>query len=286
MYGADVRPADRCGRSDGEQCVCHRASTESPVGDEQLMERVVERENMYSALHRVEKNRGAPGADGMKVERLRSYLMTHWPDIREQLLAGKYMPLPVRRAKIPKSTGGKRKLGIPTALDRLIQQALLQVLQPVWDSRFSEASFGFRPGRSAHQAVARAQKYLKAGYSWVVDIDLEKFFDRVDHDKLMGKVSKRITDPRVLCLIRSYLKAGVMEDGALHETVEGTPQGGPLSPLLANLLLDGLDRELADRRHRFVRYADDCVPRSGTEDEGGPLGAGLQEQASNHLKLH
>jgi RNA-directed DNA polymerase len=258
VYEVDVRPADRCGRSDSEQCVYPRACIESPVGDEQLMERVVERENMYRALRRVEKNRGAPGVDGMEVEKLRDYLMIHWPDIKEQLLAGKYKPSPVRRVEIPKSTGGKRKLGIPTAMDRLIQQALLQVLQPFWNSTFSEASFGFRPGRSAHQAVVRAQRYLKAGYSWVVDIDLEKFFDQVNHDKLMGEVHKSVTDNRVLCLIRSYLKAGAVEDGALHESLEGTPQGGPLSPLLANLLLDCLDREMTGRGHRFVRYADDC----------------------------
>lgn len=228
------------------------------VGSEQLMERVLERENLIAALKRVERNKGSTGVDGMKAEELRGYLKEHWPQIKESLLEGSYTPQPVKRVEIPKPGGGKRKLGIPTVLDRFIQQALLQVLQSDWDPTFSESSYGFRPGRSAHQAVYRAQRYVKSGYRWVVDIDLEKFFDRVNHDRLMSEVRKRISDWRVLQLIRRYLRSGVLIDDALHETCEGTPQGGPLSPLLANLLLDELDRELEKRGHRFVRYADDC----------------------------
>ena len=186
------------------------------------------------------------------------YLKTHWPEIRDRLLAGIYRPQPVRRVEIPKPDGGMRALGIPTALDRFIQQAVLQVLQRRWDATFSEHSYGFRPNRSAHQAVARAQQYIAEGYDWVVDLDLEKFFDRVNHDMLMGRVAKRVADKHVLTLIRGFLNAGVLEHGLVSPTDEGTPQGGPLSPLLSNLLLDDLDRELERRGHRFVRYADDC----------------------------
>jgi len=221
------------------------------------MERVLVRDNLLAALRRVEHNGGAPGVDGMTVQDLRPYLKEHWPRIRAELLAGTYEPQPVRRVGIPKPDGGTRYLGIPTVVDRFIQQAVLQVLQADWDPTFSEASFGFRPRRSAHQAVAQAQRYVQAGYTWVVDLDLEKFFDRVNHDKLMGEVRKRLRDWRVLHLIRRYLTAGVLVDDVLHARTEGTPQGGPLSPLLANLLLDGLDRELSRRGHRFVRYADD-----------------------------
>ena len=222
------------------------------------MERVVERSNLLAALRRVRSNGGSPGVDGMTVEALPDYLRRKWSKIREQLLVGTYRPQPVRRVKIPKPGGGVRKLGIPTVLDRFIQQALLQVLQRDWDMTFSERSYGFRPGRSAWQAVAQAQRYLKAGYSWVVDLDLEQFFDRVNHDKLMSRVRKRVSDRRVLRLIDRYLKAGALTSEGLEVTPEGTPQGGPISPLLANLLLDGLDKELESRGHRFVRYADDC----------------------------
>jgi RNA-directed DNA polymerase len=232
--------------------------SERPGGEEQLMERVLERQNLRAALKRVENNKGSAGADGMTVQALRPYLKKRWLSIKEELLAGRYRPQPVKRVEIPKPGGGKRKLGIPTVLDRFIQQALLQVLQAQWDVSFSDASYGFRPGRSAHQAVLRAQGHLKAGHRWVVDIDLEKFFDRVNHDKLISEVRKRVSDGRVLRLIRRYLQAGALENDSLSETTEGTPQGGPLSPLLANLLLDGLDRELEKRGHRFVRYADDC----------------------------
>jgi RNA-directed DNA polymerase len=221
------------------------------------MERVVERCNLVRALARVQANGGSPGIDGMTVEELSGYLQQPWPTLRASLLAGTYRPSPVKRVEIPKPGGGVRKLGIPTVLDRFLQQALLQVLQPEWDKTFSEGSYGFRPGRSAHQAIARAQAYLEGGYSWVVDLDLEKFFDRVHQDKLMSLVKERVTDRRVLQLIDRYLKAGALTGDGFEATTEGTPQGGPLSPLLANLLLDGLDKELERRGHRFVRDADD-----------------------------
>jgi len=230
----------------------------APVKADGLMERVVERSNLWAALRKVRSNGGGPGVDGMSVEALPDYLRREWPKIREQLLSGSYRPQPVRRVKIPKPGGGFRKLGIPTVLDRFIQQALLQVLQPEWDRTFSEQSYGFRPNRSAHQAVAQAQKYLNAGLSWVVDLDLEQFFDRVNHDKLMSLVRRRVSDRRVLKPINWYLKAGALTAEGLAETPQGTPQGGPLSPLLANLLLDGLDKQLDGRGHRFVRYGDDC----------------------------
>jgi RNA-directed DNA polymerase len=206
----------------------------------------------------VKANKGSPGVDGMTVEELDGYLKEHWPAIRKQLLSGSYKPQPVKRVEIAKPDGGIRKLGIPTVLDRFIQQAVMQVLQRRWDPTFSQHSYGFRPNRSAHQAVAQAQHYIAEGYRWVVDIDLEKFFDRVNHDKLMGEVAKRVTDKRMLKLLRAYLNAGVMENGLVSPMEEGTPQGGPLSPLLSNLVLDELDQELEKRGHRFVRYADDC----------------------------
>jgi RNA-directed DNA polymerase len=240
----------------------------TPVGDERRMERVVERHNLWTALARVKANGGSPGIDGMTVEELPDYLRQHWPERRAGLLSGSYRPSPVRRVEIPKPGGGVRKLGIPTVLDRLIQQAVLQVLQPEWDKTFSDHSYGFRPARSAHQAMARAQQYLEDGYDWVVDLDLEKFFDRVNHDKVMSLVKGRIADRRVLQLIERYLKAGVLTGDGFEATVEGTPQGGPLSPLVANLRLDGFDKELERRGHRFVRYADDSniyvkSPRAG-----------------------
>ena len=222
------------------------------------MEEVVERENLKKALKRVQAKRGSAGVDRMTVQQLPEFLREQWPVILEQLLSGSYQPQAVRRVEIPKPGGGARKLGVPTALDRFIQQALLQVLQKSWDPTFSESSYGFRPGRSAHQAVARAQQYAAQGHGWVVDLDLEKFFDRVRHDKLMGQVAKRISDKRVLKLIRALLNAGVMEAGLVSPSVEGMPPGGPLSPLLSNLVLDELDRELERRGHCFVRYADDC----------------------------
>jgi len=222
------------------------------------MERVVEGSNARAALKRVRKNKGSPGVDGMTVDELVPHLIAHWKEVREQLLKGSYQPQPVRQHEIPKSDGGTRTLGIPCALDRMIQQAILQVLQPIFDPTFSEHSHGFRPGRSAHDAVRSAQRYIGDGRRWVVDVDLEKFFDRVNHDVLMSKLGKRIEDKRMLGLIRRYLEAGIMAEGVVMERQEGTPQGGPLSPLLANVLLDEVDKELEKRGHAFARYADDC----------------------------
>jgi RNA-directed DNA polymerase len=266
-------PEERRGeapRPDGEgtESLAAKRGTESPAEIERLMEEVFERENLKEALKRVRANKGSPGVDGMTVQVLPDYLKAHWPAIREQLLSGTYKSQPVKRVEIPKPDGGVRKLGIPTVVDRLIQQAVMQVLQRRWDRTFSEHSYGFRPRRSAHQAVAQAQQYLAAGHRWVVDLDLEKFFDRVNHDKLMGQVAKRVTDKRVLKLLRVFLTAGVMENGLVSPVDEGTPQGGPLSPLLSNLVLDELDRELERRGHRFVRYADDCAPRAQRTEEG------------------
>jgi group II intron reverse transcriptase/maturase len=221
------------------------------------MERVVERGNAQAALKRVRQNKGSPGVDGMTVDELPKHLVENWETIRAQLLAGTYQPKPVREVEIPKGGGGVRKLGIPSVLDRFLQQSILQVLQPMFDPTFSQHSHGFRPGRSAHDAVCEAQRYIQEGKRVVVDVDLEKFFDRVNHDVLMGRLGKRIGDKRMLGLIRRYLEAGIMADGVVMERYEGTPQGGPLSPLLANVLLDEVDKELEKRRLSFVRYADD-----------------------------
>jgi RNA-directed DNA polymerase len=240
---------------------------ESPASTNQLMEEVCEWENLKQALQQVKANKGSPGIDGMTVEELPDYLQQHWPVMREQLLSGTYEPKPVRRVEIEKPDGGgMRKLGIPSVLDRFVQQAVMQVLQRQWDPTFSDHSYGFRPQRSAHQAVAQAQKHIATGYSCVVDLDLEKFFDRVNHDKLMGQIAKRVEDKRLRKLIRAFLNAGVMENGLVSPSVEGTPQGGPLSPLLSNLVLDELDRELERRGHRYVRFADDCAPRRRGEE--------------------
>lgn len=237
-------------------------------GTTALMEKVVEQSNVKAALKRVRKNKGSPGVDGMTVDELPKYLAENWETIRAQLLAGTYQPLPVREVEIPKSGGGMRKLGIPSVLDRLIQQSILQVLQPMFDPTFSEHSYGFRPGRNAHQAVCEAQRYIQGGKRIVVDVDLEKFFDRVNHDVLMGKLGKRITDKRMLGLIRRYLEAGIMVNGVVMERYEGTPQGGPLSPLMANVLLDEVDRELERRGLSFVRYADDLNIYVGSQRAG------------------
>lgn len=231
---------------------------DTPVNDISLMERVTERYNLFRALHRVQSNKGSAGIDGMTVDDLPAYLKQHWLSIKESLINGSYQPKAVRQVLIPKPDGSMRKLGIPTVLDRLIQQALLQVLQPEWDETFSHSSFGFRPYRSAQQAVRRSESYINDNHHWVVDMDLEKFFDRVNHDVLMCRVKKRIEDTRVLKLINRYLKVGAFSGDQLIEAAEGTPQGGPLSPLLANLLLDDLDKELESRELKFVRYADDC----------------------------
>ncbi len=242
---------------EGTESLAGKRGTESPAMDEQLMEEVCERENCKQALARVKANKGTAGMDGMTVQQLPEYLKQHWPAIREQLLSGTYKPQPVKRVEIPKPDGGVRKLGIPTVLDRFIQQAVMQVLQRRWDRTFSEHSYGFRPGRSAHQAVEQAQQYIAEGYRWVVDLDLEKFFDRVNHDRLMAKITERVGDKRMLKLIRTFLTAGVLEDGLVNPVDEGTPQGGPLSPLLSNIVLDEFDRELERRGLRFARYADD-----------------------------
>jgi RNA-directed DNA polymerase len=249
------------------------------------MEAVVERENLKKALAQVKRNKGAAGLDGMSVDDLPAYLKEYWPAIRAQLLDGTYKPQPVRRVEMPKASGGVRLLGIPTVLDRLIQQAVMQVLQADWDPTFSETSFGFRPKRSAHQAVERAQAYIASGYAVVVDIDLEKFFDRVNHDVLMGLVAKRVADKRILKLIRGVLTAGVMEGGLVSPTEEGTPQGGPLSPLLSNLMLDVLDKELEKRGHRFVRYADDCNIYVCSQRAGERVMAGIERFLAKRLRL-
>jgi RNA-directed DNA polymerase len=258
---------------------------ESPASTNRMMEAVCERENLKEALRRVRANKGSAGVDGMTVGGITDYLKQHWPAIREQLLNGAYEPRPVRRVEIPKPDGGMRKLGIPTVLDRLIQQAVMQVLQRQWDPTFSESSYGFRPGRSAQQAVAQAQKHIAEGHGWCVDFDLEKFFDRVNHDRLMGQIAKRVGDKRLLKLIRAFLNAGVMENGLVSPSVEGTPQGGPLSPLLSNLVLDELDRELERRGHRFVRYADDCNVYVRSERAGQRVMESVTQFITQKLKL-
>ena len=269
----------------GIESLVAKRTAESPAGDEQWMEEVCERENCKRALARVKANRGSPGVDAMSVRDLPGYLKQHWPAIREQLLSGTYKPQPVKRVEIPKPGGGVRKLGIPTVLDRFVQQAVMQVLQRSWDRTFSEHSYGFRPGRSAHQAVEQARRYITAGCCWVVDLDLEKFFDRVNHDRLMAKIAERVGDKRMLKLIRAFLTAGGMEDGLLSPTAEGTPQGGPLSPLLSNIVLHELDRELERRGLGFVRYADDCNIYVRSRRAGERVMAGIMRFITTKLKL-
>jgi RNA-directed DNA polymerase len=269
----------------GTQAPVAKRGTDGPAGTERLMEEVCERGNLKQALRRVQRNGGRPGIDGMTVDELPGYLKEQWPSLRAQLLNGGYKPQPVKRVPIPKPDGGVRNLGIPTALDRFVQQAVMQVLQHRWDKTFSEHSFGFRPNRSAHQAVARAQQYIAAGYCWTVDLDLEKFFDRVNHDKLLGRMAQRVADKRMLKLVRAFLNAGVMENGLVSPTDEGTPQGGPLSPLLSNLVLDELDRELEQRGHRFVRYADDCNIYVRSERAGQRVMESVSNFITNQLKL-
>jgi group II intron reverse transcriptase/maturase len=249
------------------------------------MDAVVERNNLWQAYERVMRNKGAAGVDGLTVSEFRAWLQQHWPSIKTALLAGHYIPAAIRKVEIPKPNGGVRTLGIPTVLDRLIQQALLQVLQPQFEPEFSEHSYGFRPGRNAWQAVQRAQSYIGEGRRWVVDLDLEKFFDRVNHDILMSRVARRVKDERILKLIRRYLEAGMMSEGIVSARAEGTPQGGPLSPLLSNILLTDLDRELERRGHRFCRYADDCNIYVKSEVAGQHAMAAITDYLERKLKL-
>lgn len=258
---------------------------ESPSSAAWLMEAICEPVNLRQALKRVKVNKGAAGADGMSVSELPVHLKHNWPELKAQLLSGSYRPSPVRRVSIPKPGGGERLLGIPTVVDRFIQQAMMQVLQAQWDTSFSDSSYGFRPGRSAHQAVKQAQDYISSGYHWVVDLDLEKFFDRVNHDVLMSRIAKRVSDKRVLSLIRRFLNAGVMDAGLVRPVTEGTPQGGPLSPLLSNLLLDDFDKELEKRGLKFARYADDCNVYVKSERAGNRVMVGLTHWLSRKLKL-
>jgi RNA-directed DNA polymerase len=251
-----------------------------------LMEEALRRENVKVAYKRVVQNGGSAGIDGMTVEQLLPYCQEHWARIREELLGGTYVPKPVRKVEIPKPGGkGKRMLGIPCVMDRLIQQALLQVLQPIFDPEFSDGSFGFRPGRGTHDAIRRSCQHMAAGYRWVVDMDIEKFFDRVNHDVLMARVARRVKDKRVLRVLRRYLQAGIMEGGVVSPRTEGTPQGGPLSPLLSNVLLDELDKELERRGHRYVRYADDCNVYVQSRQAGERVMASLERFLWKRLRL-
>ncbi len=270
----------------GVEAFVTSSGNESPVSSATgLMEVICNPRNMSEAIRRVIANKGAPGVDGMTVHELEDHWRQHGPGIRSQLTSGTYRPAPVKRVEIPKPDGGVRKLGIPTVVDRVIQQAVLQVLQPIWEPTFSEHSYGFRPGRSAHQAVARAKAYIAEGRCWVVDIDLEKFFDRVNHDRLMRTLYGRIADERVRKLIRAYLNAGVLEDGLVKPSEEGTPQGGPLSPLLSNIVLDELDKELERRGHAFVRYADDCNIYVRSASAGRRVMESISDFISRKLKL-
>jgi len=278
-YTKQVKPVG------GERSVEASPARDEGKSDVGVWEAIFERENMQTALKRVESNKGAAGMDGMEVSELRGYLKEHWLEVREALERGKYRPSPVRRVEISKPDGGVRQLGIPTVLDRLIQQAIAQVLTPMFEAVFSAHSYGFRPGRSAHQAVQQAQAYIAEGYDWVVDIDLEKFFDRVNHDMIMARVARVVKDKRVLKLIRAYLNSGVMVNGVVMETEEGTPQGGPLSPLLSNIMLDDLDKELEKRGHKFVRYADDCNIYVRTQRTGERVLEGVKQLLEKKLKL-
>lgn len=253
--------------------------------NELLFDRILSRENMKRALDRVRRNRGSHGVDGMTVDELPAYLETAWPFVKEELISGTYKPQPVRRVEIPKPDGGTRLLGIPIVLDRLIQQAIAQVLSPMFEENFSDSSYGFRPLRGAHDAVKKSREYIEQGYTWVVDIDLEKFFDRVNHDILMSRIARKVEDKKVLKLIRKYLESGVLINGLKVSTEEGTPQGGPLSPLLANILLDDLDKELEKRGHKFCRYADDCNIYVRSERAGERVMEGVRRILTEKLKL-
>ena len=281
----DLNVSGRGRRDTGPEAFIAKRLSESPTGEIRLMESILERENMRRALRQVRKNDGAPGIDGMTVDELPRYLRRHWEMIKADLLAGRYKPMPVRQKEIPKPDGGVRLLGIPTVLDRLIQQATAQVLQAIWDHTFSEFSYGFRPGRSQHMAIRKARSYIKDGCRWVVDLDLEKFFDRVNHDRLMSRLGSRIRDKRVLKLIGRFLRSGVMIGGLCEATEEGTPQGGPLSPLLSNIVLDELDKELERRGLQFVRFADDCVIYVKSKRAGDRVKESITRFISRKLKL-
>jgi RNA-directed DNA polymerase len=271
--------------TEGTEALMAKGVTENPTGSERLMEAVCETENLKRALRRVKANKGSAGIDGMRVDQLPRYLIGHWKEIREELLNGRYKAQPVRRVEIDKPDGGKRELGIPTAIDRFVQQAVLQVLQQQWDPTFSIHSHGFRPEHSQHGAIAEAQQYQAEGYGWVVDIDLEKFFDRVNHDRLMSRLAERVSDKRMLKLIGGFLRAGVLEGGMVSPSEEGTPQGGPLSPLLSNIVLDELDKELERRGLRFVRYADDCNIYVRSERAGKRVMETITRFITRKLKL-
>lgn len=277
--GRNLREAKRCER----QTIT--AIKETIQNTASLIEAMLERENMLEAYKQVVKNKGAPGIDGMTTEDLKDYLKKHWLQLKDEVAAGRYKPSPVREVEIPKPGGGVRKLGIPTVIDRLLQQALHQILSPIFEIGFSESSYGFRPGRGAHQAVQKAKEYVAEGKRWVVDMDLEKFFDRVNHDILMSRIARKIKDKRVLLLIRRYLQAGIMIDGIETIREEGTPQGGPLSPLLSNILLDDLDKELEKRGHAFCRYADDCNIYVKSEVAGERVMTSIKKFLKEHLKL-
>jgi RNA-directed DNA polymerase len=286
----DAADAGRGGRNptaegDGaESCTATAGRTKAEVTT-QLMEQVVERGNMWKAYERVVRNKGAPGADGMRVDDLKAWLQAHWPSVKAALLAGSYLPREVRAVDIPKPSGGVRTLGVPTVVDRLIQQALHQVLQPIFEPRFSESSYGFRPGRNAWQAVQAARDHVRSGKGWVADIDLAKFFDRVNHDVLMARVAREVKDGRVLGAIRRFLEAGLMRDGLVQQRREGTPQGGPLSPLLSNIMLTDLDRELERRGHAFARYADDCNVYLGSRKAAEHAFEAIEQYLESELKL-
>lgn len=269
----------------GTESSLARYESESLAESERLMEAICEPKNLKQALRRVKANGGSPGIDGMTVEELPKWLIENWARLREELLTGRYQPQPVKRVEIEKPDGGKRKLGIPTVIDRFVQQAVLQILQKIWDPTFSESSYGFREQRSAHQAIAAAQGYLMDGYHWVIDIDMEKFFDRVNQDRLMARLATRVRDKRLLKLTRAFLRAGVLEGGLISPTEEGTPQGGPLSPLLSNIVLDELDQELEKRGHKFARYADDCNIYVRSERAGQRVMESVRRFVTQRLRL-
>lgn len=269
----------------GTESSLARYEAERLAESEQLMEAVCEAKNLKQALRRVKSNGGSPGIDGMRVEELGKWLIGNWSRLREELLNGRYEPKPVKRVEIAKPDGGVRKLGVPTVIDRFVQQATLQVLQRNWEPTFSESSYGFRPERSAHDAVEKAQRYVEEGHRWVIDIDLEKFFDTVHQDRLMARVATRVKDKRMLRMIRGFLRAGVLEGGLISPSEEGTPQGGPLSPLLSNIVLDELDRELEKRGHKFVRYADDCNIYVKSERGARRVMGSLRRVITSRLRL-